>query len=700
MAKSETLYDGLEDFKARILAVDPADVSQVTVLRERLGTLTQSLEPSSQPAHVLDLAAQALQAVAQPACCDPSYLLAAVASAATAASQNVDEGANQDPSALEHAIEVLGRALQDQEADLSRDAQVPETTDAPVDASPGESQWAPELIAEFVAESCERLGEAEAALLALEANPDDVEQINTVLRAFHTIKGAAGFLGLDHIQKLSHLAENLLARARDGQVRLAGRHADLALRSGDCLKEMIEGLLADAGAGSSDVPGDMQELLGSLAEADEIGGDAQSDQIPAIPACPSDNVAQDTGPECPDSASSRARTNESTVRVGTRRLDDLIDMVGELVIAQSIIAQDLDISQVGGTRLSRSISRAGKIVRDLQQQTMGLRMVPLKGTFQKMTRLVRDLARKSGKPVQLVTAGEETEIDRKMVEALNDPLVHMIRNAVDHGIESAQQRARAGKDRTGTIHLRAYHSTGNVVIELQDDGCGLDRDRIVGKAVKRGLVDADNELSDAEAYSLIFHPGLSTADKLTEVSGRGVGMDVVKRNIDQLRGHVELNTARGQGTTFTLRLPLTMAIVEAMLVRVGRERYMLPTNSILRSFRPEPGSLFTVTGRGEMVRLRDQLLPVFRLHRLFDVAGALINPEESLMVVIEGRGRQCALMVDELLGQQQVVIKSLGDMFSAVRGISGGAILPDGQVGMILDTGGIIELSREISEAA
>jgi two-component system, chemotaxis family, sensor kinase CheA len=372
-------------------------------------------------------------------------------------------------------------------------------------------------------------------------------------------------------------------------------------------------------------------------------------------------------------------------------------MVGELVISQSMIAQDPELLTGEKARLTRNVARSGKIVRELQDLTMSLRMVPLKAMFQKMSRLVRDLSHKSGKAVRFVTEGEETEIDRNMVESLGDPLVHMVRNAVDHGLESADGRAAAGKSTTGTVTLRAFHAAGNVIIELEDDGKGLDRQRILAKALERNLIAPGQDLSESQTFALIFLPGFSTAEKVTDVSGRGVGMDVVRSRVEAMHGRIDIRSTRGQGSVFTLTLPLTMAITDGMLIRVGRERYLLPTVSIIESFRPQAGSLSTVAGRGEMVMLRGNLVPILRLHRLFGVEGSVTNAMQGLLIVIEASGARCALLVDELLGQQQVVIKSMSAALGQVQGVAGGAILGDGRVGLILDAGGIAKLARERS---
>jgi two-component system chemotaxis sensor kinase CheA len=369
-------------------------------------------------------------------------------------------------------------------------------------------------------------------------------------------------------------------------------------------------------------------------------------------------------------------------------------MVGELVIAESMISQDPTVKQGGHIELNRKIAHAEKIVRELQDLSMAMRMVPLKAPFQKVARLVRDLGSRSGKRVEFVAVGEDTEIDRNMVDFLGDPLVHMVRNSVDHGIEPPEERRAAGKPEHGTVRLAAYHASGNVVVELRDDGRGLDRDKIVRKAIQQGLIASAEGLTDKDVYDLIFAPGFSTADKITDVSGRGVGMDVVRRNIEALRGRVEIQSRPGEGTTFLVRLPLTLAITDGMLVRVGRERYIVPTINIHLSFRPPRSTLSTVAGRGEMVMLRDEIMPLVRLHRMFGVTDAKEDPTDALLMVVGDGSQRTALLVDELLGQQQVVAKTLGDGLGRVPAISGGAILGDGRVGLILDVNELLTLAR------
>lgn len=588
------------------------------------------------------------------------------------------------------------------------------------------------LLADFVQECREYIEGAEAALLELESDPETVEAINTVFRAFHTIKGTSGFLGISLITELAHKAENLLSRARDKEIRCTGGYADLALRSVDAMKLLIDGVQHALSGGAAAKPDDYDDLITTLIDPEAAGvSDSDSTRSNVVPmsgdrpatveapaqptgspieAIPEETPAELTGarekvvpileaaktPRAHQAVARRAdESGEASTRVRTDRLDRLIDMVGELVIAHSMVAQDEGVATGQRPDLLRKVSHAGKIVRELQDLSMSMRMVPLKPTFLKMTRLVRDLAHKGGRQVEFVTAGEDTEIDRNMVDVLADPLVHMIRNAVDHGIEPPEARGAAGKPTRGRVSLSAFHAGGNVVVELRDDGKGLDREKIARKAIERGLIETDKGMSDGEVYNLIFEPGFSTAEKVTEVSGRGVGMDVVRRAILSLRGRIEIQSEIGVGTTFSLKLPLTLAVTDGMLVRVGTQRFIVPTVSIHISFRPERTAVSTVTGRGEMVLLRGALVPIVRLHKIFKIAGASEDPSVALLVVIEDGDRRSALMVDELLGQQQVVAKSLGDGVGKIPGVAGGAILGDGRVGLILDPAGVAQLYRE-----
>jgi two-component system chemotaxis sensor kinase CheA len=379
------------------------------------------------------------------------------------------------------------------------------------------------------------------------------------------------------------------------------------------------------------------------------------------------------------------------VKLDTAKLDNLVDIVGELVIAQSMVVQNPDVQKINSLQLVRCLRQLSRITTELQRNAMSLRMVPIRGMFHKMKRLVRDLAAQQNKQVQLLLEGEETELDRNIVEKLGDPLVHMIRNAVDHGLEFPAGRVATGKPQFGTISLSASHQRGGIVIRIQDDGRGLDRERILARAVERGLVNANPDMSESEIFSLIFLPGFSTAEKVTDLSGRGVGMDVVRRNIESLRGKIEIQSVLGEGSTFTILLPLTLAIIDGLLVGVGGDRYIIPTLSIRESFRPRPGMVSAVHEQGEVVSVRGRQTPVLRLGRYLGTSSRVVNPEDGIIVVVESGDSARGLLVDELLGKQEVVIKSLGGIFEQQNLMAGGAVLGDGWVGLILDVDTLVK---------
>ncbi|MDA1001360.1 MAG: ATP-binding protein, partial [bacterium] len=381
-----------------------------------------------------------------------------------------------------------------------------------------------------------------------------------------------------------------------------------------------------------------------------------------------------------------------SIRVDIERLDNLMNLVGELVISQTQVAdyfrKDGHFENDG--EFGRNIGHLGKTTKEMQDQVMSLRMVPLRPILQKMTRVVRDVAQKSGKNVRLLLSGEDTEVDKTVNEMLNDPLVHILRNSVDHGIETPTDRKAAGKSPEGVIHLSAKHESGNIVIEISDDGKGLDKTRILRKAVEKGLVQADAQLSDSQIHQMIMSPGFSTAEKITDISGRGVGLDVVKRNIEQLRGNIEVQSTEGKGSRFTIRLPLTLAIIDGMLVLSGGNKFILPALSIIRTLQPKPEEIKAIQGKGEVISTADDLWPLIRMDRLYGLRDVPIAPADGLAVIVENhKGENYALLVDELLGQQQVVVKSLGPLIPEGMGIAGGTILADGRVGLILDLAGI-----------
>lgn len=609
----------------------------------------------------------------------------------------------------------------------------------------------PELLEEFINEANEHLEQAENCLMNMEADANDSESLNGLFRAFHTIKGVAGFLNLGDVQTLAHEAETLLDAVRKGERELVGASVDLSFDTIDALKRMIAAVTEAMTSGES-VAADPERAslvkrlqaatAGELPEDNEDNDDAESadagiegqrlgeiliEKGTISPATLNNALQSQTGEGgnkrlgeilareanvAPREVAQALRTQTAatkqrataqvreTVKVDAERLDRLVENIGELVIAESMVSQNAMSGMDMTGRMAGQLKELDKITRELQEIGTSLRMIPMQSTFQKMARLVRDVARKAGKQVRFETEGEETELDKMVVEKIGDPLVHMIRNAVDHGLEpDGATRKAAGKDDVGVVKLSAYHRGGNIHIEVRDDGRGLDRERILAKARERGLVGADETPTDRDIFNLIFAPGFSTAQKITDVSGRGVGMDVVRKNIEMLRGQVDIQSEKGRGTTFTIRLPLTLAIIDGMVLRSGNERFIVRTMSINTSLQPDRESITTLFGRGEMMKFQGHMISLVRLSRLFDIEGAIADPTEAVVVVLEDDGMRLGLVIDELVGHQQVVIKPLGEGMQGLPGVAGGAIMPDGQVSLILDITGLAKLAEKGQEA-
>ncbi len=533
-----------------------------------------------------------------------------------------------------------------------------------------------ELIGDFVNEAGEHLAIIESQILVLERDPTAAEPLNSAFRGFHTIKGLAGFLDLSDIREVSHEVETLLDRARNQELLLTPVIIDVVLESADYLKRAVAWVQAGLNGKAGEAP-EFARLL------DRVRVVLEGKHVAAV-----EKAAAAVETAKPVEKAAEADT-ASTLRVDAGKLDYMMDMVGELVIAQSLISHNPEIGSLESGTLQRNLQQLGRITAEVQRVAMSMRMTPVNTLFGRMNRLVRDLTRKNGKKVRLELSGEETELDKAIIEQLADPMMHMVRNSLDHGLEGAEERVALGKSPEGTLLLGASHQAGHIVIEITDDGRGLNTDKILAKARERGLVAEGHNPSENETFFLIFEPGFSTAETITDVSGRGVGMDVVRRQIQGLRGRIEINSTRGRGTTFLLRVPLTLAIIDGLIVGVGAERFVMPINSVREMLRPTPEMLFTMEGRSEMAMVRSELLPIVRLDRRFGIEGARQNPAEALFVVVETQGKRFCLLVDEMLGKQEVVIKSLGETFRHVAGISGGAILGDGRVGLILDVNGV-----------
>jgi two-component system, chemotaxis family, sensor kinase CheA len=619
----------------------------------------------------------------------------------------------------------------------------------------------PELLGDFILESREHLSGIERNVLKLEQDAGDAEAIHASFRAFHTIKGLAGFLELGAVQEVAHEVETVLDLARNGKLVIDSSVIDRMLESKDYLilwLDQLDSMLREGTTrqGKAVTAPDNAALLvsiraltapaaaprtqivvddASLARLSEAVTEASAPPAPVTaaaetagktgaPAAPSGREAPSAvspvapaavsqaapavvsqaapavvsqaapaavPPAVPDEPAVAPKTAEThgrearAIKVDTGKLDYLVDMVGEMVIAQSLVRHDPDLAGETRPRLVRNLSQLARITDEVQRTAMSMRMVPVGQLFQKMSRLVRDLSRRNGKRVELETSGEDTELDRNIVEELADPLMHMVRNSLDHGVETPAEREAAGKSAVARVILRASHQAGHIVIEVGDDGRGLNKDRILKKALDRNLVEPGAQLTEHELFHLIFQPGFSTAEQVTDVSGRGVGMDVVRRQIHKLRGRIDIRSAAGAGTTFLLKVPLTLAIIDGLVVTVGRERYIVPLFAVREMVRPTAEMISTVQGRAEMALVRGSLLPMIRLYRRFGVKPANEDPTRCLLIVSEGAGRKFCLLVDGLIGKQEVVIKGMSEMLQGIEGVAGGAILGDGRVGLILD---------------
>jgi two-component system, chemotaxis family, sensor kinase CheA len=598
-------------------------------------------------------------------------------------------GAAQPASVLSEGIASLQRAL-DQPAAPAPSASL---------AAPAHD---PELMNDFILESGEHLSNIETQVLTLERDPCDSEALNAAFRGFHTIKGLAGFLELWEVQKLAHEVEAVLDRARNSELILDSRAIDVILAGADYLRQWMAHLQDTLQSKPSEHPATPHKLLADIGVLLQSETAAAAEPTPVVNPIPATDLTPEPAPAAASPApeqraasapetrqdtspSSMRRGEGPSVKVDTAKLDYLVDMAGEMVIAESLVRHDRELSAIKNPNLLRKIGHMTRITAELQKTAMAMRLVPIGPLFRRMARLVRDLSRQFDKKVDMETQGDEIELDRNIVEELADPLMHMVRNAMDHGIEMPADREAKGKPATARLLLRATHQAGQVVIEVADNGRGLDREKILAKAISKGLVKASDTLSDSDVFNLIFEPGFSTAAHVTSVSGRGVGMDVVRRHIEKLRGRIETRSVLGQGATFLLKLPLTLAIIEGLVVGVGKERYIMPMFAVRELFRPTAETVWTVQGRAEMALVRGSLMPVIRLYRAFGVEPRSEAPTSGVLIVAEVEGRRFCVLVDEVIGKQEVVIKALGETFKNVPGVAGGAILGDGRVGLILD---------------
>ena len=587
-----------------------------------------------------------------------------------------------------------------------------------------ESQDDLELLNEFCNEGKDLLSQVEQGVLVLEEDPAHRETLNQVFRAFHTFKGGAGFLGLEPIKDLAHNLESLLDAARQNSLVIDRHVINLILAGGDALRKFVDGIEQTIRSDNKTAPivVPTRELIervrstldgnpGEVTIEKPSGTSVLAIEPPSEPASepinqPASEPADEAKiiapiakikkpiptlpkeieePQPKPSPKPKATNLSNFVKIDTQKLDALIDLVGELVIAKSMVVEHPVVAGQQSEELSRELRQLSRIATDLQRNAMSLRMVPIRTTFQKMNRLVRDLANSQNKQICLVTKGEDTELDRNIVEALAEPMIHMLRNSIDHGIERPAEREGLGKSAEGKIEIEACHQAGGILIRIEDDGRGIDPARVLAKARERGIIDNDFNGNTHEILSLIFEPGFSTAETVTDVSGRGVGMDVVRGSISRLRGRIEVQSVVGKSTTFCIYLPLTLAIIDGMLVGAGSQRFIIPTLSIQESFKPTASMLSTLKGRGQLVNLRGKLIPMISLCQKLKIDTGSADPSEGIILIINSGGQAKGLLVDHLISKQEVVIKPMGDTLQSQPVYSGAAIMGDGRVALILD---------------
>jgi len=571
-----------------------------------------------------------------------------------------------------------------------------------------------DMVERFLSETFDLLDSAEKTAWDLEANRGGKDSVNSLFRAVHTIKGNAGFFGYALLERLCMNLENILDEARMGKQVVSDTLIAGVLKRIDGVRTAVRGLrIVEAGGASQESatsPTEYKpigEILQDMGATDddairtaldiqekpigeilvESGGARAEDIAKALEIQKSMGSA---GQNVPD------EIQRKEIRVDTVKLDKLFDLVGELITAEAMVLNSPDLAGLKLDAFKKSYAALNKISREIQETTMMIRMIPLEGLFHKMTRLVRDLSRKFDKKVDFIVSGRDTEMDKNVIEQISDPLVHIIRNAIDHGLENSAERRAAGKPEKGTLRLDARYEGSEIWISVRDDGKGLNRKRILEKAASKGMLQGDgSELEDQEVWRFIFAPGFSTAEKVSDISGRGVGMDVVNRNIEKIRGSVEIISEYGMGSEFILKIPLTMAIIEAITVRTGANHYSIPLADIIEFFRAKPEQITQTDKNEEVLRLRDELIPVLRLYEIFDVQTEVTSVEDGILLVLSSDGKKVCLLIDEVVGNQQIVIKSLSEYLGRIEGISGCTIMGDGTVSFIVDTGRLISLRLE-----
>jgi two-component system, chemotaxis family, sensor kinase CheA len=573
------------------------------------------------------------------------------------------------------------------------------------------------FIATFFDEAREHLETIEEQAMALGSGREDPEILNSIFRAAHSIKGGSGTFGFTQLAEATHEMETLFDGLRKGKGRADDTTVRLLLDACDVFKAHLGRLKSGDRSTDTAMAGMRAQLIGyraggatgtgpagSRGSAENLpteesffvsikdardGGQAYGlfdDESSSVGAPAVEKFGLfEAAPGTEAAELNRRKGDSSSIRVSVEKIDRIVNLVGELVIAQAMLQQaSTTMNDREDEHLTHSLATLDRNTRDLQQAVMSIRMMPMEFVFSRFPRLVYDVSTKLGKKVHLRTQGHETELDKELIELLVDPLTHVVRNAIDHGIESPEERRRAGKPEMGTVGMRATHRGGSVIIEVSDDGRGLDRERILAKARELGM-PSDDSMSEKDAWGLIFEAGFSTAKEVTSLSGRGVGMDVVRRNINSLGGSVSVSSVKGEGTVITLQVPLTLAVLDGMIVSVGDEQYIVPLEFVAEAFKPGPNDIRTIVNQPSLVAVRGEQLPIVRLEDVVQLPASDAPRPEPLCLVVEVDHRRAALLVDSLIGQQQLVVKSLDTNLHGVPGVAGATILGDGRVALILD---------------
>ena len=588
-----------------------------------------------------------------------------------------------------------------------------------------------EIVESFIVETNEIFEKLDNELLEIEKRPDDKELINSIFRAVHTVKGTAGFLSFEQMSVLAHRFEDVLNKMRRGEISFQPAMLDVMLEAFDLmkvlLKQVVDQNISDIDLtptikkletlSKGELPSSQPAAKTEPSEAKDIPSASQAaKQEPAAETLedtssprPSEShqTEQGTQPQHLQPPKSEKNITDTTIRVDVQRLDHLMNLVGELVLGRNRLSQivSLDRNEDGREDFSHQLNDTAAqidfITTELQTAVMKTRMVQIGRVFNRFPRLVRDIAREFSKEISLVISGEETELDKSIIEEISDPLVHLIRNAADHGVESADVREKSGKTRQGTISLSAGHEGNHVIIEVRDDGAGIDPEKLKQKAIEKGIITPEeaHDMKTEDTYGLIFLPGFSTAQRVSSVSGRGVGMDVVKTNITKLNGINTVESEVGKGTRFTLKLPLTLAIIQGLLVGVGGETFAVPLSSVLEVVRTSRSEVSTVNGR-EVIRLRETVLPLVDISEILNVPGRDTGVKSFYTVVVGVANKKFGIVVDRLIGQKEIVIKPLGAYLKNIPGIAGSTILGDGRVIMIIDAGELLRLVEKSTKAA